>query len=110
MHRLAKFIQIGASCISGFVKSFIKIIARLFGIKELGNHRYDSSQLSSAIWIFILGIPVGLFFIGLEFPILIWLSIIFGLLAIVNLDEALMLTALYAEHDKYTNKERIINA
>ncbi len=35
---------------------------------------------------------------GVEFPVLVWMSIVFGTLAIVNLDEALMLTALYAEH------------
>jgi hypothetical protein len=105
MNPVTKFIKLGVSHLSHITKSTIKVLARLFGIKEIRDKEYDSSQFSSAVWIFVIGIPVGLFIVGTDFPILIWMSIVFGLLAVVNLDEALMLTAIYAEHGHKTNKK-----
>jgi hypothetical protein len=98
MQHIIEFIKLGSSRLSNLTKGVITVVARLFGIKETKSKGYDSSQLASAVWIFALGIPAGLFIIGMNFPVPLWAAVVFGLLAIVNLDEALMLTAIYAEH------------
>lgn len=93
---MRSFIKHGITRLSHFASSVVTIMARLFGVQKKTDG-YDSSQLSSAVWIFMLGIPAGLFAIGAEFPIALWAAIVFGILMLVNLDDALMLTAAYAE-------------
>jgi hypothetical protein len=98
MQRIVKFFKHGISRLSNATKGIVTIMARLFGIRAKKDGKYDSTQLSSAVWIFALGIPAGLFIAGMDFPIMLWAAIVFGTLALVNLDEALMLTVIYAEH------------
>ena len=104
MKYLTSFMRVGTSKLSGFIRGVLDVGARLFGIRQTEDG-YDSSQLSSAVWIFAIGIPVGLFLAGMNFPITIWAAVVFGTLAIVNLDEALVLTASYTEKGNVASKE-----
>ena len=97
MSKLANLLKRSLKQISNFTSNITKITLRLFGIKQIDKNAYDSSQFMSAMWILVIGLFLGLFIAGIDFPILIWATTIFGMLAIVNLDEALLLTALYAE-------------
>lgn len=100
MKHIANFLKSGANHLSYCTKSIITVAARLFGIRIQKDGEYDSKQLASAVWIFILGTVTGLFIFGIDFPIMIWAIVVFSMLTLVNLDEALMLTALYAEQRK----------
>jgi len=77
--------------VSNYIQSIILVAGRLVGIQRINPDKADSSKLVTAGWIFILGIPVGLILLGPEFPMLIWLSIVLGLLMLVNLDDSLIL-------------------
>jgi hypothetical protein len=82
---------------SNFTRGVLLVFGRLLGIKRDGPHRYDTGQLTTAAWIFFLGIPIGLILTGTEFPLWIWAAIVLGVLAISNADPAMMLVARIAE-------------
>lgn len=73
-------------------------MGRLLGVRRVSPEKLDGSRLVTAGWVFMLGIPMGLVLLGTQFPISTWLVIVLGLLAIVNLDDALLLTSQFAEH------------
>jgi len=96
--------------ISNFGKGTLKVIARLFGVEEdHRENRYNSYGLQSAIWIFAIGTPIGmLLFGGASFSMSIWLGIVFGTLAVVNLDETLVLAGRFLRFGVYPQEERIV--
>ena len=83
--------------VSNGTKGFILILGRLFGIEHITADRFKGGSFITAIWIFMLGIPLGLMFFGGQFPMFGWLIVVMGLLMLTNLDNALTLTASFAE-------------
>lgn len=100
---MRKTIKYITSRLSYFAKSSVGIVARLFGLHKRTDG-YDGSQLQSAIGVLIVGMLTGILILGIEFPIIIWIAVVFGTLMLVNLDDALMLTAVYAKQGVKQNE------
>ena len=79
--------------ISNFFRGSLHVIGTLFGIKWKGKWMADG--LFIAGWIFVVGIPVGMLFIGPWFSIFGWMIMIMLLLIITNIDDALVMMSNY---------------
>lgn len=83
--------------VSNFARGAVIVIGTLFGVKKVEEDKFNSTGLATAGWVFMLGIPVGLVLLGPQFPMLTWLALVMCVLMLVNLDDALLLTAKFAE-------------
>lgn len=79
-----------------FCKGIALMVGALIGIKRLGKDKYNLSQFYSVIIIFMLSSPPVLFFFG-NIALLVWLGILLVSLALLNVDEVLMLSYLFSE-------------
>ena len=73
--------------VSNLIRSTIIIGGTLLGLRyDKERKRWQYSQLESAGWIFLLGLPIGLVVFGELFSIIIWALMVFIILAISNID------------------------
>ncbi len=70
------------------INRFILACGRLIGVKQTGPHEYDARNLSTAIWVFILGIPIGFLIAGIGFNFIIWGGFVGAMVFLVNIDGA----------------------
>lgn len=74
-----------AERLSELTRKIINICGLFIGIRKKDN-KYDFHRFTSTAWIFLVGIPLGLVFLGNSFSISIW-AIIVGIITIFcNLD------------------------
>jgi len=78
--------------ISSKIKKLISLSGNLLGIYKLDDGTLDLTQIMSAGWIFMLGMPVGVVFLGPLFSVKIWLCSVFAALTAINLDKAVLQT------------------
>ena len=73
------------------------VVGKLFGINVGDGGDIKATGLITAAWIFFLGIPFGLIVFGPQFSVLIWMVAVATTLAVVHLDEALLLMSTLLE-------------
>ena len=65
------------------------VILHGLGVKKLGLNYWNYEGFLLAVWVFVLGLPVGALLFGTGFFVSLWVAIVFALLLIVNFDEAM---------------------
>ena len=78
--------------LSSMIKKMISSCGNLLGIYTLEDGTLDFTQLMSAGWVFMLGMPVGVVFLGSLFSTKIWLCAILVALVAINLDRTVLKT------------------
>lgn len=84
--------------ISSFLRGTLYALRSLVGIrpKEGG---FDYSAPAAAIWVFIVGIPVGMLLFGSEtFMVSIWFTIVLGMLILMNLDDTVQMISNFISY------------
>jgi len=80
--------------ITNFFRGTLHIVGTLIGVKWRGE--WGAEGLVLAGWIFLVGIPVGILFLGpMTFSINTWLAITLIILMITNMDDALIMMNNY---------------
>lgn len=87
-----------AKKISAFLRGTLYTLRSLVGIrpKEGG---LDYSAPAAAIWVFVIGIPVGMLIFGSEtFIVSIWFFIVLGMLVLMNLDDTVQMISNFMDY------------
>lgn len=93
--RVVKFIT---KKISAFLRGTLYALRSLLGIrpKEGG---LDYSAPAAAIWVFVIGIPVGMLVFGSEaFMVSVWFAVVLGMLVLMNLDDTVQMISNFASY------------
>jgi len=73
------------------LKKIITVLARLIGFK-FTDGKLDPNRLITAVWVFLIGTPIGLALFGTQFPIILLGLIILVSLLIINIDDVFKLS------------------
>jgi hypothetical protein len=88
----------GVHKVSNFGRGVGLVFAALFGIRQVTSEQFTFAQLHIATIVFLIVTPLGLLFFGSSFSITVCAAIILLGLALVNLDNALMLVCVLSDY------------
>lgn len=77
-------------------KAVLILFGAIFGIKRISKHNYNLQQILIGAVIFILSSPLVIIFFG-NGILSLWAGIILTTICLINVDEVMMLTYLFAE-------------
>lgn len=84
--------------VSNFGRGVGLVFAALFGIRQVAAEQFTFAQLYIATTVFLIAAPLGLLFFGSSFSITACAAVILLGLALVNLDNALMLVCILTDY------------
>jgi len=105
-----KVISFIAKKTSAFLRGVLYSLRSLLGIKP-SKDGLDYSAPAAAIWVFVIGIPVGMLLFGNEaFMVSVWFLIVLGMLILMNLDDTVqMISNFFSYGVDGVVKEKVVD-